>query len=178
MTDTFIGFIGGMCGGIVALAGSFLQGWLQRTTLRDERENAIKRTELVALQEKRMASYSAFAELFLSGLQARYSDIPDVRESYLKYVQTVEYVNRLSKMLGDLELYASTDVLNSVYDFTRFLNDICHPNPTDDELLQMQERLSPILTLMRADVPGLRLHDEELGYRFIEPSRSERKVNG
>ena len=123
------------------------------------------KAELTALREKRAAAYENFVQFFLMVFQARYSDV--AKGEFLKCVQTVEYIERLTRALANINLYASQDVMAAINELLKYLNDNCHPDPTDDELLGMQERIVKIASLMRADVPGLRLHDRELGYRFF-----------
>ena len=166
MNESLASSVGGIIGGMLALAGVLIQGWIQRRSDREERKDSAARTELAALGEKRMVAYANFIQFFLAFFQSRYSDV--VKGEYLKYVQTTEYVERLTKVLSNINMYASQDVMDAVNELLKYLNDDCHPEPTDEELQEMQKRVSSIASLMRADVPGLRLHDRELGYRFFE----------
>ena len=166
MNESFYSLLGGVIGGMVALAGVFIQGRIQRQLDKEERKDSATKAELAALREKRTISYKNFIQFFLTVFQARYSDV--VKCEYLKYVQTIEYVERLTNVLSSINMYASQDVLDAVNELVKYLNDNCHEDPTDEELLGMQKRVASIGALMRADVPGLRLHDKELGYRFFE----------
>lgn len=166
MSESLCSLVGGVMGGMLALAGVVIQGWVQRRSDREERKDSAAKAELAALREKRTAAYENFIQFFLASFQARYSDV--IKGEYLKYAQTVEYAERLSKVLAEINLYASQDVTDLVSELCKYLNDICHPDPTDDELLGMEKRVERIASLMRSDVPGLRLHDRELGYRFFE----------
>lgn len=166
MNESWAILLSGVIGVVGALAGSMLQAWLQRKSDKEGRKDGAARAELAALMDKRTAAYENFVQFFFASFQARYSNA--LKEEYLKYAQTVVYAERLSKVLADLNLYASQDVMDHVSGLCKYLNDICHPDPTDEELLEMQKRVTSIAALMRADVPGLRLHDRELGYRFFE----------
>ena len=166
MNESFSSLSVCVIGGIFALAGVFIQGWIQRHLAREERKDAAAKAELSALMEKRTAAYENFIQFFLAFFQARYSDF--VKGEYFKHVQTVEYVEKLTKVLSNINMYASQDVMDAVNELIKYLNDNCHPDPTDEELLGMQKRVTSIASLMRADVPSLRLHDRELGYRFFE----------
>ena len=166
MNESVSSLVGGVIGGVVALAGVIIQGWIQRRSDREERRDLAAKDELAALREKRTAAYENFIQFFLAIFQAQYSDF--IKGEYLKYAQTVEYVERLTRVLSNINMYASQDVMDSVNELLKYLNDDCHPEPTDEELQEMQKRVSSIASLMRADVPGLRLHDRELGYRFFE----------
>lgn len=166
MNESLSSLVGGVIGGMLAIAGVLIQGWIQRRSDREERKDSATKAELAALREKRAVAYENFVQFFFASFQARYSDV--IKEEYFKYTQTVAYAERLAKVLTNINLYASQDVTDSVSELCKYLNDICHPNPTDDELLGMEKRVERIASLMRADVPGLRLHDRELGYRFFE----------